>query len=372
MSTTTVVVVSTTTTTAGPTSTSTPAPAPHPGPSVWYLVSVTAALPDGLVASLGTIPGVDAISTATVGTLHLVESRDASGTVVDEPPDGFVIPLEAQAFDPPGRSGWAPEPVERLLAGLSTGEAVLSSSSGTLRGLGPGAELLLEGGTKLLVVGVVDDEWVGAAEVVVSPDDARALGITNERYSVVRYDGARSTLEQEVDALVDASVRIRTRDEVDVFRHADAVASQLAIKIRFGEFAYRPIGGGAIKIDPAWVSANIVHAHLPLLGGITCHRDFVAMLREVMGTLQAGGHADAIDRSAYRGCWNPRFIRQRRDLSSHAWGVATDINFGNELHGDGSPTDPDLIAAMEAVDILSGHAWTDPGPGHFEWFPPDG
>jgi hypothetical protein len=81
---------------------------------------------------------------------------------------------------------------------------------------------------------------------------------------------------------------------------------------------------------------------------------------------------DVIDRGAYKGCWNPRFIRNRTDLSHHAWGVATDINFGNDLAGPGSPTDPRLIEAMAALDILSGHAWTDPGPGHFEWFPPAG
>jgi hypothetical protein len=335
-------------------------------------VSVTGALPDGLVAGLGTITGVDAISTASVGTVHLIESRDASGTVVDESPGGFVIPLEAQAFDPPGHGGYASEPIERLLAGLNSGEAVLSRSSSILRGLGKGSELLLEGGTKLLVVGVVDDEWVGAAEVVVSPDDAQALGITNERYSLVLYDGVRSSLEQAANALVDASVRVRIREEVDVFRHADAVASQLAVKVRYGEFAYRPIGGGVIEVDPEWVDANILHEHIPLLGGITCHKDYVAMLREVMTSLEAAGHLDAIDRSAYRGCWKPRFIRQRTDISHHAWGVAADINFGNELDGPGSPTDPALLEAMAALGILSGHAWTDPDPGHFEWSPPHG
>ena len=96
------------------------------------------------------------------------------------------------------------------------------------------------------------------------------------------------------------------------------------------------------------------------------------MLSEVMSTLEGAGHLDVIDRAAYKGCWNPRFIRNRTDLSHHAWGVASDINFGNDLAGPGSPTDPRLIEAMAALDILSGHAWTDPDPGHFEWFPPAG
>ena len=88
-----------------------------------------------------------------------------------------------------------------------------------------------------------------------------------------------------------------------------------------------------------------------------------------MTTLEIAGHDDVIDPSAFKGCWNPRFIRQRTDLSHHAWGAAADINFGNSLEGPGSPADPRLLEAMAALDILSGHAWTDPDPGHFEWFP---
>ncbi len=341
-----------------------------PDPRSWYLVSVTASLPDGLSDRLETIDGVDAVSTASVGTLNLLGAVDADGSVVDDAPTGFTIPLEAQSYDPPGRSGLVPLDVEQMLAGLEPGQAILSTTSAKIRNLGVGGELTLDDATTLVVIGVVADEWVGDAEVVVSTEDAQALGVTNERYSVVRFAGSRTDLERDANALVDASVRVRSRDEVDVFRHADAVASQLAVKARYGEFAYRPRRGDAIEIDPAWVDANILHEHIPLLGGITCHKDFVTMLRDVMTTLEAAGHANVIDVGAYKGCWNPRFIRSRTDLSHHAWGIAADINFGNDLDGAGSPADSTLVEAMSASNILSGHLWTDPGPGHFEWFPP--
>ena len=356
------------TTVTTPSTTTTTTAAPDPGE--WYLVSVTASLPDGLSPGLATIVGVDAVLTASVGTLNLVQSVDAHGATVDEAPAGFAIPLEAQAFDPPGLSDLVPPDVEQVLADLGEGEAILSESSAALRRLGVGGELHLEHGETLVVIGVVADEWVGDAEVVVSDQDAEPLGVPHERSSVVRFGGARADLERDASALVGAEVRVRNRDEVDVFRHADAVASQLAVKTRYGEFAFRPRRGDAIEIDPAWVDANILHEHIPLLGGITCHKEFVAMLREVMTTLEAEGHVDVIDRSAFKGCWNPRFIRRRTDLSHHAWGIAADINFGNSLEGPGSPTDPRLLEAMAALDILSGHAWTDPDPGHFEWFPP--
>ena len=347
----------------------TAAPEPESVDGVWYLVSVTASLPAALSQNLEAIDGVAAATTARVGTLDLVRSVDGYGAVVDALSDDYTIPLEAQTFHPQGRSGFVPPAVERSLRDLRPGEVVLSESSSHVRRLGVGGILTLGDGRTLSVVGVVADEWVGDAEVVVSNEDAALLGVSNERYSIVLYKGAIEDLERDANALVDADVRVRSRDNVDMFRHADAVASQLAVKVRYGEFSYRPAGGGAIEIDPAWVASNILHEHIPLLGGITCHRDYVAMLREVMTTLEVQGHTDVIDRSAYKGCWNPRFIRGRADLSHHAWGVAADINFGNDLDGPGSPTDPRLIEAMAALGILSGHTWTDPGPGHFEWFP---
>ena len=345
---------------------------PNPSLSHWYLVSATAAVPDGLAEGLETISGVEAVSTVRVGLVHLVESRTAEGQFVDQAPAGFVIPLEAQAFDPARHGEFVPAEVARLLEDLDGDEALLSESSAEFRRLGPGSTLVLEDDTVLTVVGIVDDEWIGAAEVALTREAGERMGVTNERYSVVRYNGPRQDLERDADALEDASVRVRSRDEVDVFRHADAVASQIAIKARFGEFAYRPAEGDVIEIDPAWMQANIVTNEIPLLGRVTCHTDFLALLRDAMDTLEEAGHADAVDPAAFRGCFNPRFIRNRGDISRHAWGVAADINFGNPLEGPGSPTDAALLEATMAIDILSGHTWTDPGPGHFEWFGPAG
>ncbi|MEN8234383.1 MAG: M15 family metallopeptidase [Actinomycetota bacterium] len=366
--TTTTVVSVTSTTAVAPVTTTTTLPDPE-----WYLVSVTAVLPEGFSDGLSEIAGVDAVSTVSVGTVNLVESRDAGGSLVDDAPKGFAIPLEAQVVDPEAHAEFVPLPVARILDRLDDGEAVLSTASSAFRGLGTGAEMVLDDGTELTVVGVVADEWIGAAEIVLAPGDAERLGVTNERYSVVLFNGTRSELERLTDETTDSRVRVRSRDEVDVFRHADAVAAQITIKERFGEFSYRPLGGDKIKIDPTWKKANIVRERVPLLGLVTCHVEFMEMLREALEELEDAGYDDAIDPDAYAGCWHPRLIRKRTDLSRHAWGVAADINFWNNADGTpGAPDDPRLVEAMEAVGILSGHAWTDPGPGHFEWYAPVG
>ena len=157
-----------------------------------------------------------------------------------------------------------------------------------------------------------------------------------------------------------------------MFRHADAVQSQIRIKERFGEFSYRPLGGQSVEIDPEWVAANIVTVRLPLIGSITCHRDFAALLRQVMDELEAGGNGRIINSGSDSGCWNARFIAGRRDLSRHAWGIAADINWGNPHDSLRSPVAPALLAATSAAGITSGHEWVNPDPGHFEWYgPPD-
>ncbi len=349
-----------------PSQPTTTVPAPGDG---WYVVSVTAELPDELVSGLALLDGVEVVSVVRVENRDLTLTRRADGSVADRAPSGFFFPLEVQAIDALAHSEYVPEPVGDLLTGLGPDEVALSTSSAVFRDLGPGGTLVLDDGSELTVEGVVDDEWIGAAEAAVSSSGGEALGIALARYAVVRFDGSRDELKRAAESLTDAAVHVRSRDEVDLFRHADAVAPQIAIKQRFGEFAYRPTEGDFIEIDPAWLDANIVEVEIPLLGNDKCHREFVAMLSEIMLELEHSGQAEAIDPSAYLGCWNSRFIRGRKDFSRHAWGIAADINFGNGPDGGpGSPTHPALLAAMRERDILSGHLWTDPDPGHFEWF----
>ncbi|MGI9585383.1 MAG: hypothetical protein ACR2N7_07305 [Acidimicrobiia bacterium] len=349
-----------TTTTIAPTTSS-----PATDPAAWYLVSVTGSLPDGFSDDLSSIEGILSVSTVRVGTINMLASRDPAGKPVDTAPEGFFVPLEAQSFRTVEHRAYVPVSVGRELMDLAHGEVLLSRTSAELRRLDPGSEIDIEDGRVLVVRDVVDDEWVGEAEIVVSERDAEALAVTNERYSVVRFRGSQAELAEGVATLTESNVRVRSRDEVDVFRHADAVPSQLKIKVRYGEFSYRPIDEATIEIDPAWVETNIVREAIPLLGTFRCHAVFLENLREAMTQLEAMGQGDAIDASSFRGCWNPRFIRNRSDLSHHAWGAAADINFGE----DDLATDPRLLAAMTAASIRSGHTWSDPGPGHFEWFP---
>ncbi len=201
--------------------------------------------------------------------------------------------------------------------------------------------------------------------------DAIAPGRLTPRYALVAGDVTNTALRAGLASGLgeDSPFQVLAEGETPILRHADAVRPQSWIKLRFGEFAYRDGEGRRIEIDPAWVEDNIVEVVVPLLGRFKCHRDFAALLDDVMRSLVELGATDVVDGDAFYGCWNPRWISDRRGLSRHAWGAAVDINLGNVTDGGpGSPVNPLLLEAMDEAGTTSGHTWVEPDPGHFEWY----
>ena len=262
---------------------------------------------------------------------------------------------------------FVPSSVAALLTSLDDDTVALGATSARIRRLGVGGTLTFDTGLTVMVAGVVDDRYVGDAEVVTSRPQAELMGEVRDRWIVVRYTAGLDELAAAVDDLTDEPVVVRQWAEPLVARAGDQVRSQVALKDRFGEFAIRLVGGD-FEQDPAWREAQIVTASVPLIGSVSCHRDFVAILADVMGRLDESGSDDVIDSDAFAGCYNPRFIAGRTDISHHSWGAAADINFFNPPGGAGSPTHPALLQAMYAAGLTSGHTWQNPDPGHFEWF----
>ena len=305
------------------------------------------------------------------GNAEVTVITDADGMIVRRSPPAMWFPLELQLIDPAAHALFAPESVAAALTSLQEDEVLLSQSSAQLHGIGPGAAAELSDGTVLAVTGVVPDRWVGAAELATTTQGSVAYGAELPRYAIVKFPAGRPALEEALAEITEDPVRVRSEGEIPVFRHADAVRAQVDIKQKFGEFPLRPGEGRSIEIESSWVDENIVTTDLPLLGTVSCHREFAGLLGQVMQDLETSGHGHLIDPDAFLGCWNPRFITGRRDLSRHAWGAAADINFGNAGSGPGSPTSPELVAAMKRAGITSGKDWLNPDPGHFEWYGTD-
>ncbi len=362
-------VTSTTTTMPVPPSTTVPpTTVPPPETNNWYLVWVPVQLPEGFPDGIAAIPGVGATSLVRSGNGFLVETRDRDGNLVDRARDGYVYPVEVNAYtDLDVHAAFVSEDIASRFAGLRDDTVMLGETSARVRRLTPGATLTFSGGYTVTVAGIIDDLYVGDAEIVTGRLDTDVFGGNRrDRYMIIEYEGEFDDLVAAAEALTDEAVVVRSWGNPRVARAGDQVRSQVAFKERFGEFAVRVVSGGIIQ-DPAWRAENIVTERIPLLGSVTCHRDFVEMLRSAMTWLEENGYADTVVPSAYRGCYNARFIAGRTDLSHHSWGAAADINFYIPPGEPGSPTHPAFLQAIYDAGLTSGHTWNNPDPGHVEW-----
>lgn len=327
---------------------------------------------DAFIELLRSVDGVDHLAVLRSGQVRMTASDDRLGEAVDRLPDGFVIQLEARSYADPAAVRPFSTELAAELERLESDELILSRSSATLRRLDVGDTIDFDNGARFRVGAVLPDTVVGSSEVVLAgPDSLEAAGggQAGRQAALVGFAGTGAELESVLlKANGGDGVRVfggRGGDE-EVDRQRSTL-SQIEVKQTFGEFAFRP-SGASIEIDPAWVDANLVMVDLPLLGPTRCHRVFAETLGAVMQSLIDDGLGDLIDPRAFQGCWNPRTIAGSDRLSKHAWGIAADINFGNSLDEEpGSPIHPELLDRMNDAGFVSGHLWTTPDPGHFEY-----
>jgi hypothetical protein len=345
-------------------------PVPEPDEHVllvWMSRGMPADFPDRVAA----LRGIAHVTVVGGDLVNLSASFAGDGRAVDSPPAGLTIPIDALAIDPQSYAAFFGGASQTQLRSLPQGQVLLGATSADLRHLGAGSAIQLDNGARLTVAGVVDDEVVGAAELVVDSVTAPMVGIHTSRFLLAAYDGARPEIERSISALVpDEAVRFRSRGETPYLRHGDAVLPQALIKARFGEFAYRRSSGRDLLEDPAWFRENITTQAVPILGRITCHRSVLPAIQGAMRELEQRNLASLVDPSGYQGCWVPSLITPGGGVSRHSWGVAIDLNFTANPTGLASVADPRLIEVMDRWGFISGANYLVPDPGHFEYLHP--
>jgi D-alanyl-D-alanine carboxypeptidase len=306
---------------------------------------------------------VEATTVLGRGVAVLRATTDARGRVVERVRAGYGIPLDVLAVDPRAYARTVPEAAGPLRS-LRRGRALLSRTASRLRGVGRGGVLTLTGGRRLRVAGVIDDDAVRDAEVVISRADRR-----------VPTQGVNVLAVLRPDAQVRPRALARTIEPGATGRlllgggsRRGGLARPAELKARFGEPAVAlPIGSDWIRLDPAFLQRHIVTRRVPVLGTVTCHRAMMAPLRAAMGELRRRGLERLVDRGDYAGCYAPRRIRPGGNLSLHAWGLAVDLNASANPFGGDSGQDPRLVRAMERHGFTWGGDWpTTPDPMHFE------
>ena len=333
-----------------------PARSPHT-----VAISTQGGLPDGLAEAVAGEPGIEVVTEVRGATLELVGTVDADGEVVDELPDGWRFPLEVLAIDP--TSYHEVLDVEDVLS-LAPDEGLLSESSAQVRRLGPGGQLRFRDGTRLTVAGVLPDEMVGAAELLVRAESP--LPVTTSRYLLAHTpepldDRGRARLLE----LAGSGSHLELGGDVPVLRHAAGVMPPARLKVHFGEFAYTDGPGRWIHQGTTWLREYYAEESVPILGATECHRDLFPPLRAAMQELVDRGLAHLVDADDYGGCWAPR-TQGSEALSSHAWGIAVDLNVAGNHYG-AEPTMPEeIVQVMAAHGFTWGGDWPVPDGMHFE------
>jgi len=327
-------------------------------------------LPAGYARAVRALPSVRRAADVYSGFAWLTGWRGATGPG-RKPPAGLAVPVEVAAVDVAEYRAFLPPADRSALAGLEDGGALLGRTGAELRRIGPGGTLTF-GTVTLRVRGILEDELIGAHEVLVSRSTGTRLGIVRPRYLLVapRTSVPRRRVEAGLRAALPPGTRLRVRapGETPVFRHGDAVLPSLALKEAFGEFAAEPTGG-FLRIEERWEAQNIRTARVPRLGTVRCHRRILPMLRGALRELANRGLAGLIDPGQYGGCYSPRFLNRNpaAGISHHAWGVALDLNVAQNPYGAEPRMDRRVVEVFERWGFTWGGRWLVPDAMHFEF-----
>jgi hypothetical protein len=267
------------------------------------------------------------------------------------------------------------------VANLQDGQAILGQTSARLRHIGPGGVIRFQGGSSVTVIGVVPDELVGAAEVVVNRATGLLIGVRQNRYLLFQLSAGLQPSDQQLERRFRAVlppglpypvVQVRAPGETRYARADDGTLPQALIKRRFGEWAGTPqsADAGLLEIDPTWIQDHIVTVTIPVLGRVSCNKKFLHQLRGAMKDVVAQGLESTIH--SFDGCFVARFERSlpSAPISANAWGAAIDVNADTNRFGSPPVQDPGLVALLQRWGLAWGGSDLVPDGMHFAYAAP--
>jgi hypothetical protein len=131
-------------------------------------------------------------------------------------------------------------------------------------------------------------------------------------------------------------------------------------------------------LDAAWQSDFLARVALPFpmiiswdhsqsVSAITCHKLLAGVFGSVFTQLQSAGLQNKI--TSFGGCFSFRPQRTGTKLSTHAWGIAIDLNPETNQQGTAGNMDYAVITAFREAGFKWGGDWTGKSrdPMHFQF-----
>jgi LysM repeat protein len=132
------------------------------------------------------------------------------------------------------------------------------------------------------------------------------------------------------------------------------------------------------SLDPRWETEQLARAPLPFpialswdpttnVRSICCHRKLAKKFQEVFAEIERRGLSGKV--RTYGGCFNVRAKRSGSKLSTHAWGIAVDLNPETNMMGREGDMPAGIVAAFKRSGFLWGGDWKGAGkdPMHFQY-----
>jgi hypothetical protein len=143
-----------------------------------------------------------------------------------------------------------------------------------------------------------------------------------------------------------------------------AVPTGLAgLRAAFGEPA-SPAASAGLAVLPAslklgWSDARITR--------FACHVEMADIFTRVFQTIHARGLWGAI--RTFDGCYNPRQTRGGGKWSTHAWGIAVDLNAATNRMGTQGDIDHRIVSIFKEAGFVWGGDWSGASrdPMHFQF-----
>ncbi|MGH9516344.1 MAG: M15 family metallopeptidase [Terriglobales bacterium] len=131
-------------------------------------------------------------------------------------------------------------------------------------------------------------------------------------------------------------------------------------------------------LEAAWQSEFLARVTLPFpliiswdrsqrVTAITCHKLLTTAFVSVFDRIQSSGLQNKI--TSFGGCFSFRPQRTGTKLSTHAWGIAIDLNPETNQQGTAGDMDPALIAIFREAGFKWGGDWQGQtrDPMHFQF-----